>query len=88
MAEMLLQSQNGEFQLLPALPAQWPEGSVHGLRARGACTINLDWKDGKLTRVSVRSDHGGAYSIRYKDRTKQIQLKAGKIAVLNGSLDY
>lgn len=86
-AEMLLQSQNGELQLLPALPTEWPEGSIHGLRARGACTVNLDWKNGKLTRVTVKSDHGGSYAIRYLDKTKRIQLKPGKSVELDGTLN-
>ena len=85
-AEMLLQSQNGEIHLLPALPAQWPDGSVHGLRARGAAIVNLDWKNGRLTKVSIQSDHGGSYTIRYKAYTKQGQLKPGKLLELDGFL--
>jgi alpha-L-fucosidase 2 len=85
-AEMLLQSQNGEIHLLPALPAQWPDGSVHGLRARGAATVNLDWKNGRLTKVSVQSDHGGSYKIRYNGKTTQINLNPGKSVELDGIL--
>jgi len=86
-AEMLLQSQNDGIDLLPVLPAQWPEGSIHGLRARGACTVNLDWKDGKLTKVSIRSDKGGTFNIRYKAIVKQVKLTAGQFVTLNGTLD-
>lgn len=52
-AEMLLQSTDGEVRLLPALPKSWRTGSVHGLKARGGITVNVDWKDGKITRYSV-----------------------------------
>ena len=86
-AEMLLQSQNEGFDLLPALPAQWPEGSVHGLRARGACTIDLDWKEGKLSQVSVKSDKGGEFVVRYNGIAKKVKMSVGKTITLNGSLN-
>ncbi|MEI7830636.1 MAG: glycoside hydrolase family 95-like protein, partial [Prolixibacteraceae bacterium] len=74
-AEMLLQSQNGEIHLLPALPAQWPDGSVSGLRARGACTVNLAWKNGNLSKATLQSDKGGYYKVRYRQQIIQFQLK-------------
>jgi len=47
--EMLVQSHNGVVQLLPAACAQWPEGSVKGLKARGNVEVSMSWKDGKVT---------------------------------------
>jgi alpha-L-fucosidase 2 len=63
-AEMLLQSQGGEIDLLPALPVEWPEGSVRGLRARGAFTVDLAWDGGRLTRARLVSDRGDPARIR------------------------
>ena len=64
MAEMLVQSQGGELALLPALPAAWPQGSVTGLRARGALELDLAWKDHKATGVRLRPSVGGEHVIR------------------------
>ncbi|MCE1197371.1 MAG: glycoside hydrolase family 95 protein, partial [Marinilabiliales bacterium] len=77
MAEMLLQSENGEILLLPALPNQWKEGSFTGLRAKGAVTVNAAWKEGKLTSALLKSDKGGSFTVRYGAATRHLSLKPG-----------
>ncbi|HEU5124868.1 MAG TPA: glycoside hydrolase family 95 protein [Verrucomicrobiae bacterium] len=86
MIEMLLQSQNGEIQLLPALPHAWPTGTVTGLRARGGFEISLDWKDGKLQTAEIRSASGTKCRVRYGEKTASVSLKPGQSIRLDGSL--
>ena len=63
--EMLMQSHNGEIQLLPALPAdRWPKGQVNGLRARGGFEIDIEWAEGELIVARLRSLNGSMCRLR------------------------
>jgi alpha-L-fucosidase 2 len=63
-AEMFVQSHDGFIYLLPALPRVWKNGSVKGLVARGGFVIDMDWKNGKISRLKVYSKYGGNCRLR------------------------
>ncbi|HEX3857078.1 MAG TPA: glycoside hydrolase family 95 protein [Verrucomicrobiae bacterium] len=85
-AEALVQSHAGEISLLPALPPQWPDGSVTGLRARGDYEVSMQWKDGKLTGAEIRSIKGGDFKVRSGEKTASLTLKPGGTIHLNAEL--
>lgn len=91
-AETLLQSHLGELHLLPALPPAWKAGEVSGLRARGGYTVDLRWKDGKLTEAVIVPDRTGTCRLRgqgMSDETVSFEAKAGqsyRIFVQDGRL--
>jgi alpha-L-fucosidase 2 len=85
-AEALLQSHAGEISLLPALPPDWKDGSIHGLRARGDYEVNMQWKNGKLTFAEISNVRGGDFKVRSGDKTASFALQPGRSIRLNSDL--
>jgi alpha-L-fucosidase 2 len=96
-AEMLLQSQNDEIHLLPALPKAWSSGNVRGLRARGGFEVDETWKDGALTAAKIQAGSDGVCRIRSavpitiggvsdarhpQDNVTEFEAKAGQTYVI------
>ena len=78
-AEMLLQSRPDSLVLLPALPLAWNSGHIHGLKAIGNHEVDLDWQDGKLTAVRIRSLSGMPVTLVYPGIGKaKVKTDGGK----------
>jgi len=85
-AEMLLQSGNGEIHLLPALPSAWEEGFVKGLCARGGFEVSMKWKNHRLQQATILSKTGEDCRVFHKDKSVQLVLTAGEKILLDGQL--
>ncbi len=69
--EMLMQSEDGDLNLLPALPDAWPNGNISGLRARGGFELtSMQWKDGKIVKAVIKSTIGGNLRLRVPNELK------------------
>lgn len=68
-AEMLLQSNMGYVDILPALPSVWKNGSYSGLIARGNFEVSTQWKFGKTSAINILSNNGGECIVRCADFT-------------------
>jgi alpha-L-fucosidase 2 len=64
MVEMLLQSQDGVIDILPARPVAWTSGKVSGLRARGDVTVDIEWDECGARRVELLAGRNGHLKVR------------------------
>ena len=84
--EMVLQSWGDEVHVLPALPSAWPEGAMHGIRARGGIEADVEWSGGRLRRLALRGKPGERVPVRYRGQLRKLELdRRGRAAwVLQG----
>lgn len=74
--EMIVQSQNGVIELLPALPKKWKSGHLWGVKVRGNVTVNIDWRDGSLQRAGFYAEKRTEIQICYKNKVEHRLLEA------------
>ncbi|TAF43456.1 MAG: glycoside hydrolase family 95 protein [Sphingobacteriales bacterium] len=76
--EMLLQSHEGYIHILPALPNEWKTGFITGIKARGGFTVDINWKNTKLTRLKITSQNGTLCTLKLNNCNVIKVLSANK----------
>lgn len=74
MSEMLIQSHAGVIDLLPAIPAEWKNGSVRGIRARGNITVDMQWKNGQVTSFKLTTTSPAPAPVTVKFNGKRARI--------------
>jgi alpha-L-fucosidase 2 len=85
-AEMLVQSDDTQIMLLPALPSAWPDGRVTGLRVRGGVKVDIEWRGGSLLNAALTGIAQRRTTIRYREGHVTAQLAAGRTLHLDAQL--
>ncbi len=74
-AEMLIQSQAGFIEFLPALPAQWKSGHFDGLCVRGGGEAEAAWENGKLKTASIKAGLNQIFKIKIPAGLKILTMR-------------
>ena len=82
MIEMMLQSQHGYLDILPALPSSWANGSVKGLKAQGNYQVDMIWNDGLISKLTITAAEPGECIIKYKGKELKMNFSKGETKVL------
>lgn len=83
--EMLLQSQDGVIDLLPALPDTWTKGAVKGLKTRGGFEVDFNWDNKKITTAQIKSLNGKTCTIR---SSQAFEIKGVEAKCVKGAFGY
>lgn len=75
--ELFLQSHNGMLHLLPALPSQWTDGHITGLRTRGNFEVDITYADGKLDNAVITSNAGEPCKVYYNGHELSFDTEKG-----------
>ncbi len=76
--EMLLQSDGETMALLPALPKEWNDGEIKGLKARGNYEVDITWNNCQVAKAKITSLNGGKLVVNYNGKAKILKFKRGE----------
>ncbi len=80
-AEMLVQSQSGQIELLPALPDAWPTGSFSGLKIRGGGEVSVKWENGRLKEATLKATTPGDFCIKLPENSENLRVEQNRKVV-------
>ncbi|MBP7473847.1 MAG: glycoside hydrolase family 95 protein [Pyrinomonadaceae bacterium] len=87
--EMLMQSQDGVIDLLPALPDEWSSGEFRGLRTRGGFELEFQWANKQITKIKVISKAGGNFRLKTGSALNMTANRTRRaIAPTNGIVEF
>ncbi|MFM6976481.1 MAG: glycosyl hydrolase family 95 catalytic domain-containing protein, partial [Sphingobacteriaceae bacterium] len=86
LAEMLLQSQHGTLEILPALPKGLPKGAISGMRARGGYEVDIKWENGVLQELVIKPSVSGKCDLQYQDIKISFDAQKGQTYRFNSRL--
>ena len=81
---MLIQSQDGYIQLLPALPDKWPTGSFKGLRVRGGAEAAASWSDNRLSSATIKALNDNTFKVKIPGYATTVKQNGKELTAENG----
>ncbi|SNX53393.1 glycoside hydrolase family 95 protein [Thermoanaerobacterium sp. RBIITD] len=85
-AEMLLQSHDDILEILPALPLEWEDGCISGLKARGGHKVSIEWENRVLKVLTIEPGFTNKVYIRYKNKTTDVNFDGIEKVKLDSNL--
>ena len=85
--ELLMQSHEEFIRILPALPDNWKNGSIKGIKARGNIEVDIEWMEGELVKIGLYSPEKLKTKLKYSGEFKEIELPAAEKIWLDKELN-
>ena len=81
-AQMFLQCENDQIKILPALPSEMKDGYIKGLLAKGNITVDIEWKNNKLSKLKLVTPIKQTAIIVIDGKTQAVELEPNKEFIL------